>query len=61
MDEETETRTPNKWVVTVVAIEPRCGGLPGTRIFGSLAEAQGYAAGLAKFAICAIEPDPVDV
>ena len=58
MDEQTKTRTIGTWVVEVVGIS--CDGLPDTKVFGSLAEAQGYAAGLAKFAICTIEPDPVN-
>lgn len=60
MDEQTKTRTISKWVVTVVAIEPVCCSLPKAKAFGSLAEAQGYAAGLAKVAVCTIKPMPAD-
>ena len=58
MDEPAKARTLNTWVVQVVAIS--CDGLPKAKTFGSLAEAQGYAAGLAKVAICTIKPVPVD-
>ena len=58
MDDQTKTRTINTWVVEVVGISRD--GLPDTKVFGSLAEAQGYAAGLAKVAVYTIKPVPVD-